>query len=85
VTKAERERAVKEEKRKAIVKRAEVAIGELKLSAWTQADRTRLDRVLRGLRALDDEQAGVKALLDQLRDCCAPKAACCDECGKDPE
>lgn len=64
------------------VKAAEVALGELRLSAASEADRIRLDRILRGLRALDDEQAAGKDALDALDGCCAPDAALCDECRK---
>ncbi len=48
--------------------RAARALAELELSATTQADRRRVDVVRRGLRALDDEQAEVKATIDAVLD-----------------
>jgi hypothetical protein len=53
-----------EQGRQTIDRRAEVALEELRLGVATEADETRLDRVLRGLRTLDDEQAAAKTERD---------------------
>lgn len=49
-----------------ICRRAEVALRELHLSSWTEADKKRLARVERALRALDDVQAEVKGQVEDL-------------------
>jgi len=48
------------------VLKAERALGELSLSVTTQADKKRIDLVQAGLKALDDEQADLKATIDDL-------------------
>lgn len=52
--------------RGAICKRAEIALRELHLSSWTQADKTRLFRVERALHSLDDAQAELKGQVEDL-------------------
>lgn len=51
--------------RQAAIK-AERALGELSLSVTTFADKKRIDLIQTGMRALDDEQANVKATIDGL-------------------
>lgn len=51
-----------------VVKRAQKAWSELELSLVTKADKERHWRVWEGLRALDDEQADLKATLEMLFD-----------------
>lgn len=46
--------------------KAERALGELSLSVTTHADKKRIDIVQTGMRALDDEQANLKATIDGL-------------------
>jgi hypothetical protein len=47
-------------------RKAERALGELSLSVTTLADKNRIDLIQTGLRALDDEQADLKAAVDSL-------------------
>lgn len=49
------------------VAKGERALRELELSVTTQADRDRIDRVWRALRALDDEQAALTTELEAKR------------------
>jgi hypothetical protein len=50
------------------VRLAEIAFKELLLSTdtWTQADRDRLGRMWRGMRWLDDDQAGLRLAIEAL-------------------
>jgi phosphopantetheine adenylyltransferase len=52
--------------RGALCKRAEVALRELHLGSWTQADKTRLFRVERALHTLDEIQAELKGQVEDL-------------------
>lgn len=57
--------------RKQLMHRVQIAIRELHLSSWTQADKKRLYYVEQGLLALDEEQAllktGIEELLEQFQ------------------
>ena len=56
----------REAKRIEIVRKAEVALGELRLSILTKADLKRVARIEKGLKALDDEQAEAKEILEKV-------------------
>lgn len=49
-----------------LARKAEKALGELSLSVTTQADKNRIAAVVVGMRAIDDEQADLKAEIDRL-------------------
>jgi hypothetical protein len=49
-----------------LIKRAENALKELELSLVTQADKLRMVKVYKGIHALDDENADIKAALEEL-------------------
>lgn len=51
---------------KEAVQRAEKAMEALRLSATTETDRSRINRVWQGLRSLDEEQAIAKCDRDVL-------------------
>ena len=57
--------------RKQLMHRVQIALGELHLSSWTNADKKRLAYVEQGLLALDEEQALIKtdaeALLEEYQ------------------
>lgn len=57
---------VKEKPPESVMKATERAMGELNLSLSTQADKNRWWEVMKGLRALDDEQAAIKDRIDDL-------------------
>jgi hypothetical protein len=54
--------------RRHVVKLAEIALNELELnvSEWTRANADRLYRIWRGLQWLDDDQAHLRAGMDDL-------------------
>jgi len=54
------------DERKAVVKRAEKALGGLWLSVVTQADKNRLVKVEQALRLLDEEQSTAKAEVEAV-------------------
>jgi hypothetical protein len=51
--------------RKRVVKQAGVAFEELLLSSFSKADMARLQKLWKGLRALDEENGEIKAFLDE--------------------
>lgn len=52
--------------RKQLMHRVQIAIGELHLSSWTQADKKRLHYVESGMIALDEEQSLIKTGIEEL-------------------
>lgn len=52
--------------RKQLMHRVQIALRELHLASWTNADKKRLYYVEQGLHALDEEQAMVKSGIEDL-------------------
>jgi len=52
--------------RKQLMHRVQIALGELHLSSWTNADKKRLYYVEQGMIALDEEQSLVKSGIEEL-------------------
>lgn len=71
--------------RKQLMHRVQIAIGELHLSSWTQADKKRLHYVEQGLVALDEEQSLLKTGIELLLDAFAEDKKVDDEVALRPD